>query len=392
MSLTVWQIDAVHLTPYYDMAVCNALAQAGYTVRFITSRFLYERDLLQSKSYRTDYLYFHGLNQPCLLRFPLLRRTLRTLSYPLGHHQLLMHLDVNPPDVVHFQWSRIPQLDIHLIARLRKLGIPIVHTVHDVTPLFDHAYTAKLVNLYSLADRLIVHTETNRRALLELYPILHTERIRVVPHIALKNSPGNTDCVAARQILGIPVDAPVLLFLGTIRPYKGLDTLVEAYFQARRTRPDLWLIVAGLPESSRDAERLTRLSGQIIVNMTYLTTDQVGVYHAAADLAVFPYRQISQSGALITAMGYGLPVIVSAVGGLPETVDMNGWVVPPDDPPALARTVIEAFRNRTCLQQMGQRSLQLIDECHSPSLVARETIHIYKEIVECGASSSVLIV
>jgi glycosyltransferase involved in cell wall biosynthesis len=374
----------VCLTPYYDAAICAALVDVGCTVRCVTSRFLYDPAFANPDTF--DHLYFRGLNHPCLLNYPRLRRVLRLFHYSFGHQQLLRQVQAARPDVVHIQWSRLPLLDRWLVTGIRSLAIPIVHTVHDVTPLFDHVGAGGMAQLYMEVDHLIVHTKMNRDALLEYYPHLDPAQVTVLPHIALNSLfPCNGDRASARHILGIPSDVPVILFFGSIRPYKGVEILVDAYLRARQICSDVWLIVAGQPEKPYMASISSQLNNQSIVELSYIPSDRVWIYHCAADLAVFPYREISQSGALITAMGFGLPVIVTEVGGLPETVDGNGWVVPPGDSVTLGEVLAEAVSDRERLIRMGRRSQQLLQDRHSAALTAQLTIDVYEEALRCSA-------
>src|SRR5262245_19600417 len=100
------------------MALAQALAEAGETVRFISSRYLYE-DLEVSQSYQTEELYFHGLDHALLRKNTSLRQLLRGLSYPLGHWRFLQAAKREGPDIVHIQWSRLPLFDAWLIAELK---------------------------------------------------------------------------------------------------------------------------------------------------------------------------------------------------------------------------------------------------------------------------------
>jgi glycosyltransferase involved in cell wall biosynthesis len=134
--------------------------------------------------------------------------------------------------------------------------------------------------------------------------------------------------------------------------------------------------------------RQMRSNDRIMVHDAYIPSDRAWIYHLAADIAVFPYRRVSQSGALITAMGYGLPVIVTDVGGLPETLDGNGWVVPPGDSISLAERLIEAMSDPSRLKSLGARSRELIDERHAPQLVAMRMAALYSEAIHsCSVSS-----
>lgn len=383
MRRVVWQVDPVHLTPYYDAALCRALAAAGWSVRLFASPYLYDRALAPPQGYAVDFLYGRWLNRRGWLNHPQLRRALRMSMYLFGHRRLLKQMETAPPDVVHIQWSRLPKLDRWLIAQIRQRGIPVVQTVHDVEPLFGRAATAELEAAYALADRLVVHTNANRDMLLRRYPRLQMDRVRVIPHIAIPFPvPDRAGRERARRELGIPLDAPVVLFFGTARLYKRLDKLVDAYQKALHERPDLWLVIAGLMPKSQLPNDLGR---QVVFHDAYIPSDRVWVYHLAADVAVFPYRHVSQSGALITAMGFGLPAIVTDAGGLPETIDGNGWVVPRESTDALCAALIEAVSDSERSHRMGERSRQLIRERHAPELVAARTIAVYEEVI--GACS-----
>ncbi len=152
--------------------------------------------------------------------------------------------------------------------------------------------------------------------------------------------------------------------------------------------PDLWLIIAGRCDDQQMLAQLRRLRDRSVLHLTYVPASQVWQYHLAADFAIFPYRQVSQSGALITAMGFGLPVIASDVGGLPETVAGNGWIVPAGDAKRLADALKAAYQHPAELALMGERSRALIRQRHSAALVGARLNAIYEEICSCNAFST----
>lgn len=380
MSCHIWQVDPAHFTPYYDAALCAALARAGCSVRLLTSCYLYDPALPCSTAYETDHIYFRWLNHRALLRVPRLRRWFRGVSYWRGHRRVLEQMHRQPPDLIHFQWCCLPVMDRWLLDQTHRLGIPVVYTAHDVESLFPYTPAAGQESIYARVDRIVVHAEANRQTLLNRAP---AERVRVVPHIATGIwQPPDASREHARQQLGIPAKAAVALFFGSVRPYKGIEDLVEAFRLARQARPDLWLLVAGNVIRRADAALLKRADPQVIVHPHYIPHTQAWRYHATADVAVFPYRQISQSGALITAMRFGLPVIVTDVGGLPETVDRNGWVIPARDPYTLAQTLLTAFSDLPRLRSMGGRSAALIRERHDPASIAGQMIALYQELLK----------
>ncbi len=388
MSRAIWQVDPAHLTPYYDDALCRAVAAAGSEVRLFTSPYLYDRALPFPTGYTSEQVYFPRLDSARLLNSPRWRRGLRAISYPLGHRAFLRRVRAERPDVVHFQWLHLPRFDRWLIAQIKQLGIPLVFTAHDIDNLFDYRRPADYARLYAQMDRIVVHTQANRQTIIARYPAL-ADKVAVVPHIAIDFPiPSGATREQARRLLRIPDHALVGLLAGTIRPYKGIEVLVEACLLAQRDRRDLWIVIAGRCVDRTVLAQLRQLCQRSVVQTEYIPTAQMWQYHLAADFAIFPYRQVSQSGALITAMGFGLPVIASDIGGLRETVTGNGWLVPAGDVRALADTLKFVCQHSAELPQMGERSRALIRDRHSRSIVASRIASIYEEVNSCSVSST----
>ena len=144
----------------------------------------------------------------------------------------------------------------------------------------------------------------------------------------------------ARAALALPPDAPVFLFFGFIRHYKGLDVLLDAWAEVVRQIPDATLVVAGEFYADEDAlrQRAAELGDSVRLDADYIPDDRVPLYFGAADAVVQPYRTATQSGVAQIAFHFGRPVITTDVGGLAEIVPDGtaGLVVPADDPAALA--------------------------------------------------------
>lgn len=377
MTLKVVQFDPFALTPYYNFALCQALADAGCDVRYVTSRYAYDA-IPEPKNFLVDELYFRLQSGRFFHRW---RKGYKLLSYDFGHHTFLKSLEANRPDVVHFQWSRVPLFDLQLVRKIKALGISVVHTIHDIEPLFGYAHVQRLSEIYQAVDKLLVHGQANLLDLLKKYPYIEENNVQVIPHILPAHRVAGITRSRARNELKIPQDCPVILFCGSIRRYKHLENLIEAYLLAREKRSDLWIIIAGLQSYKEIGEKLRKLKRQALIHLKYVPMQRVELYHQAANIAVLPYKSISQSGALVTAMGFGLPVIVTNVGAMPETVCGNGWVVRPDDPESMATILLEALDDIHRLQVMGRRSLELISERHSSEVIASQTLSLYERIV-----------
>ena len=134
----------------------------------------------------------------------------------------------------------------------------------------------------------------------------------------------------------------MVLFFGLIRPYKGVDVLLDAWRRAER--PDgaeLWIV--GMPRM--DACFIG--GAGVRTALRFVSGAELAGAFRAADLVVLPYREIDQSGVLFTALAFGKPLLLSAVGGFPEIAATGAAeLVPPGDADALAHGADGAARRR----------------------------------------------
>lgn len=158
---------------------------------------------------------------------------------------------------------------------------------------------------------------------------------------------------AARRALGLPAERRLALFWGLVRPYKGVDLLLEAFAQLPEEARDWYLLVAGEPwgEAASVLPRMVASLGlgeRVRLDLRWVPQAEIARLLAAADLLVLPYRAGSQSAVAPIALAHGLPVLATAVGGLPELVHdgLNGMVVEPGSAAALAAALAVLDRQR----------------------------------------------
>jgi glycosyltransferase involved in cell wall biosynthesis len=380
MSMQIAQLDPAQITAYYNLGVCEALTGAGHRVTYFASPFIYS-DVVYPGGVDVQHLYFRGLGGRWMSRIGKVRQILRGLSYPLGHRAVLAALKRERPDVLHIQWSRLPRFDLPFITRVQALSIPVVHTVHDVVPLYEKQANPLLGQIFAQADALVIHAEANRAELMKTFPDISPERVHLVPMILHQDQfqPFDVTQARARRALGVSEDAPVALFFGSIRHYKGIDTLRDAWRRVAERLPEARLIVAGAPDETLRSvlDDLAALPG-VAVSAGYIPAEDAWKYHHAADVIVYPYRHIYQSAALSSGLSAGRAVIVTDVGGLPEMVDGNGWVVPSENAGALAEAIVAALSDRSALVAMGARSRELALAACGPQVVAAALESVYK--------------
>lgn len=154
----------------------------------------------------------------------------------------------------------------------------------------------------------------------------------------------------AKAKLHLPADSQVLLYFGLIRPYKGLEVLLDAFAKlpSPPERP-VHLVIAG--ECYGEWEPYQRridanpAAQRIQTHERFISDREVGIFFGVARLVVLPYRRASQSGVTAVALHYGKPIVASDVGGLSEYImpGRTGELVAPSDASALAHSLEKAL-------------------------------------------------
>ena len=257
------------------------------------------------------------------------------------------------PDAVVFQyWMPFFAPAYGVVARglRRHYGLPSFAVVHNALPHERHLGDAWLSRFFlsACAGHVVmsdaVADDTRRLA----GPDADIEQIEhpVYERFGDPVPPGQ-----ARAALDLPEEAPVILFFGFVREYKGLHVLLQALPEVLQAVPDLHLVVAGEPYD--DPERYRRLirehglEAHVHWHDAYIPSGDVPTYFCAADLVVQPYVSATQSGVAQIATHFERPMVVTDVGGLAESIphEEAGFVVPPESPSALAASIRRFFRD-----------------------------------------------
>ncbi len=259
------------------------------------------------------------------------------------------------PEAVVFQWWSGTVLHSYLLLAFiaRLLGARTVVEFHEVLDPGEAklALAQSYVRLVAplmirLAHGFVVHSEYDRKLLQRHYK-LDQRPVALIPH-----GPYNQyQSIEEEQEQLAPAECCNLLFLGLIRPYKGLEDLIQAFDALPESEiakyrltvvGETWegcTLPARLIERSHYRDRIN------FVNR-YVSDEEVAAFFASADVVVFPYHRASTSGTLHIAMSQGLPVVVTQVGGLVEAVaDYEGAIlIPPRDHSALKDALLQALK------------------------------------------------
>ena len=236
---------------------------------------------------------------------------------------------------------------ISAIARWRT-KTKVLFICDNVVP-HEHRPGDKLLTRFAFhfADAYIVQSDQVERDLLLLKPDAH---YRKVPHPVYEIFGKPMSQYEARMKLHIPPEKPTILFFGYIRPYKGLMTLLDALPIVAREMDLTTLVVGEFYEDEkpyREKVASLALGDRLRVVSEYVPNEDVALYFSAADVVVLPYLSATQSGIVQIAYNFDKPVIATNVGGLPEVVihQRTGLIVPPNDPQALAKAIVEFFQS-----------------------------------------------
>jgi glycosyltransferase involved in cell wall biosynthesis len=400
MRVFVVETDGTGGMVHYAYQLCSALAGAGADVTLVTARryelahlphnFAVERRLRLWPNLEPTPPQVGPVHRALRAAGHKVRRAWRAVRLTVEWARLTRYLLRERPDVVQFAIIRFPYLAVFL-NRLRRKGLYLAQVCHEYefresrSPLLQslNARWARLV--YPSFSTVFLHSEADRERFLGLYPV-DRERTRIIPHgneflFPRLVDPGGD----LRDRYGLPEGRPVALFFGGLRPSKGIPDLLAAFALARK-EVEATLIIAGYPaygmegpEIEAEARRLG-IADSVLVDARYLALEEIGPLLRTATVAVLPYRSATASGALQTAYAFGRPVIATAVGGLPDAVEegVTGLLVPPADPPALARALVKLLSDPDEALHMGAMGRAAAEERYSWEPIAAVVLDAYR--------------
>lgn len=249
------------------------------------------------------------------------------------------------------------------LAILKILGARLIWTVHN---LYHHEVQSKSVDHWvarqvsSKASRIITHSDTARNLVIEEFDVRDDSKVVVVPHGNYIDSYRNdVSSLEAKASLGLGESSFTFLFLGHIRPYKGVIEMIESYrnceYNGRCS-----LVIAGRPLDDSWAHRVRSASEgdpTIRLELGFVPDDKVQIYMNAADAVVFPYRQILTSGAVVLAMSFSKCCIAPRIGCIPDVLDVEGaFLYDPDDPNSLSEAMNSSVNAHKNVAKMGRHN------------------------------------
>ena len=276
-------------------------------------------------------------------------------------------------------------VDLGLI-RLQKITIIWTvhnHLTHDCQYPKLEAWLRK--NLFKLADEIIVHNHASIERLQLLHPDLNLDldrhhKLNVIPHGNYRQiyQPA-IDRATARAKLNLPQHGYLYLNLGMIRPYKGIENLLQAWQASSKLAQNHTLLVAGKYLDSAYGKKITALTGAtkgVIFQPQFIPAEEMHLYFSAADVVVLPFTSILTSGSLILAMSYNKPIVAPNQGGIKEILETaNSLLYDSGDRLGLSKAL--QVSTQIDLRQLSARVSQISDRLNWHE-IAQATAKLYR--------------
>ena len=411
-SLSVVVVDPLSFSPAYNYSLCDALSRAGCRVtlaqggmprpeltragtfelwnkfnrvsQISPSRKVVRQLLKRARELRRPYAE-NQFRSAAGAQKGALRKLITATDHFLGMRQFASEFETKRPEIIHFQWLPLPIIDRLYLSRLEKIA-PLVLTLHNTT-LFHGSPTSRLQGLgfssvFRYFSAVIVHTEFSKNRVVEL-AWCRPEKIHVVPHGVLEchDLPVSVRTTSAGE-------EQTILFFGAVRPYKGIDFLIRAFAQLPTALlASTRLVIAGKPGmDTSDLYQLARSLGvdhRITWHLRFIRDEEIPELFRQASLVALPYREIDQSGVLMTAIAFGKPIVASRIGGIPEVIrdGVHGCLVEVGDVNGLATALGELLLDPDQRERM-QKALELLrtgpltwENC------ANRTISLYNQVL-----------
>jgi len=381
----------------YAFGLAMALASKGVCLDVIGND-----DIDSPELHRTPNLKFLNLMRS---RRQISSQAVRLLNLLAYYGRLIRYTAGADPEILHILWNgKLELFDrTALMLYFRVLGKKIAITAHNVNQGRRDSNDSLLNRLtlkvqYRLCGHIFVHTEKMKRELCQDFGV--RERAVTVLRHPINNAFPDTDLTPAdaKRRLGIKNGEKTILFFGRLRPYKGVEYLLDAFERVSANGVNCRLIIAG--ESKKGSEEYfeeihRRIISHpnregIIQKIEFIPDDEAELYLKAADVLVLPYKEIFQSGVLFLAYSFGLPVVAADVGSFREEIieGKTGFMSRSCEPADLA-TALQVYFQSDLYKDLDARRREIRDYAfaqHSWDAVAELTRSAYEGLVKGNRS------
>ncbi len=287
--------------------------------------------------------------------------------------------------IMHLFSANMVTFLLFLIPKIFRLNIVVI--AHDVSSFIngDNRFLQKIIyNVF--ANQIVVHNGFSKKMLLKSVNIKDPSKIAIIKHGGyMEHIKHRYTKNEARKELGLSEEGKYILFFGQIKRVKGLDILIKAL---KETPEDIKLIIAGKPQRDDIAyyDRLIdelALQDRVIKIIRYIEDDEREKLFFAADVNVLPYKIIYQSGVLLMAMSYGLPVIASNLEPNKEIIrdNENGMFFKNEDVKSLSQKINLFFGENALRKKIVKSSIETIKDQYGWDTISAKYLQLIKKRV-----------
>ncbi|BAY07245.1 glycosyltransferase [Calothrix sp. NIES-2098] len=323
--------------------------------------------------------------------------------FPTGYRRLLpifraVKTNSDKIDVLHLHWltpylkgkNSLTKLvySIKLLIDIlltKSADVRVVWTIHnrishDSQFPFIELWTHRI--LLKLVDQIIVHHSSALADIAQTYKI-NNINAEIIPHGHYREVYNSLiDPITARKALGLPLSGRVYLNLGMLRPYKGIERLLQVWGENKELLQENTLLIAGKPLSQAYSQKLSEQTSnleRVFLHADFVEDSQIHLFFSAADLVVLPFERILTSGSLILAMSYGKPIIAPRTSGISETLCTADWLLydPEDNQGLLSALKQSTQTDLNILSQLVNKACDRIDWVN----IGKQTQKVYQAML-----------
>ncbi len=383
--LSVLMLDLASIVPYYTGHLTTAVLKEGGielevgAINYHLDAGYFQRQGISRCSGLVDIVSKFAISPPKL------RQGLKAAEYLVNLLTVLVRCIFTRPDVVHIQFlplfaTGLP-FERWFVQALKVIGMNTVYTVHNMLPHdTGKRHHPRYEALYQMVDGLICHDEASRLRLIQEFGV-DSRKVTIIPHGPLFDQTQGRECGVARKALSLPKDGLIVLCQGILRPYKGVDILLEAWRAVHDSKSAATLVIVGagaeeLENQIRISAREFDISQSVRLDLRFVSASELADYYSAADILVYPYREITSSGSLMTGINRGKGIIASRLAAFEEILSdgESALLVAPGNPVELASALQQLIGNADLRLKLGRHERSAGPQWPA---IARDTIGAY---------------
>lgn len=382
-------IDLLCEIPKYDKNLSVNINKKQPLIKLMVTSFRYIPNYFDKKDLYLDNN-FLDLVSKYQIANNFLRRSLRAVEYILNLVILSIRFSYNRPEIVHFQWlPLVPYIRIEefFIKYLKKMNICLIYTVHNILPHdTNDFYKDNYRRIYALFDGVICHTAEAKISLIREFNI-DKARINVIPHGVFAHKVENEACKKSiNDLYEQYQNKKKVLMLGLVRPYKGIEFLLQSWNLVQKSDTNSLLFIVGRGEKNyvnkiKQLIANLNLEDSVVFVDRYVSDDEAAIFHQMADVLVYPYRAITQSGAILTGASFSKPVVATNLPAFNEIIknQYNGVLVEYGDCDRLSNEIILLLNDPDRCALYGTRLQTYVENEFSWNKIADKTIDFYEK-------------